>query len=362
MPTVSVIIPNYNHAKYLRKRMESVLGQTYQDFEVILLDDCSTDESRAIIGEYVNDPRVRIEFNEKNSGSTFKQWNKGVRMAHGKYVWIAESDDYADVHLLERLVSRLDAEPGCVLACCRSRRISASGEVSGFLDAHIGEPDSNRWASDFVVNGREECRRYLTHGTNSIPNASAVLFRREVYELVDGADETLRLCGDWKVWSAMALEGQIVYVAEPLNYSRFHDLSVRVQSHKLGLEANEFREVLRWIVERVTPPESDRTKICEDVFKRFLLGTSRYWMDTLQQSDPEAALRAFDRFLQFSDSSTVKRWERADAWLMAARIHYRQGRLGKALLSTVRGVLTRPIIMGRPVKRIITSVAAALKS
>jgi glycosyltransferase involved in cell wall biosynthesis len=77
MPKVSVIIPNYNHARYLRGRIESVLRQTYRDFEVILLDDCSTDDSRSILGEYVKDPRVRIDFNEVNSGSTFKQWNKG---------------------------------------------------------------------------------------------------------------------------------------------------------------------------------------------------------------------------------------------------------------------------------------------
>jgi cellulose synthase/poly-beta-1,6-N-acetylglucosamine synthase-like glycosyltransferase len=92
MPKVSVIIPNYNHARYLRQRIESVVGQTYQDFEVILLDDCSTDESRSIIDEYARDPRVRIEFNQKNSGNTFKQWNKGVKLARGEYVWVAESD------------------------------------------------------------------------------------------------------------------------------------------------------------------------------------------------------------------------------------------------------------------------------
>src|SRR5215472_4105163 len=110
MPKVSVIIPNYNHARYLQQRIDTVLGQTFQDFEVILLDDCSTDESRSIISEYAKDPRVRTEFNEVNSGSTFKQWNKGVRLARGEYVWIAESDDYADKRFLEKLVYRLDAD------------------------------------------------------------------------------------------------------------------------------------------------------------------------------------------------------------------------------------------------------------
>ena len=72
MPTVSVIIPNYNHARFLQQRIDSVLNQTFQDFELILLDDCSTDGSRSILARSVDDPRVRIEFNEINSGSTFK--------------------------------------------------------------------------------------------------------------------------------------------------------------------------------------------------------------------------------------------------------------------------------------------------
>src|SRR5882757_6677219 len=71
-PTVSVIVPNYNHARYLRKRIESVLGQTYQDFEVILLDDCSTDNSREVLVSHRDNPKVRIDFNENNSGSVFK--------------------------------------------------------------------------------------------------------------------------------------------------------------------------------------------------------------------------------------------------------------------------------------------------
>src|ERR1039457_1590707 len=108
MPKVSIVVPNYNHARFLPHRLDSVLGQTFQDFELILLDDCSTDESRSILSQYGGDPRVRIEFNVVNSGSTFKQWNKGVRLAREEYVWIAESDDYADERLLEKLVVRLE--------------------------------------------------------------------------------------------------------------------------------------------------------------------------------------------------------------------------------------------------------------
>ena len=77
MPNVSVIIPNYNHALYLQVRLDSVFNQTYQDFEVIILDDCSTDNSREIIEKYANNPKTsHIIFNDVNSGSTIKQWEK----------------------------------------------------------------------------------------------------------------------------------------------------------------------------------------------------------------------------------------------------------------------------------------------
>jgi glycosyltransferase involved in cell wall biosynthesis len=267
MPTVSVIVPNYNHARYLRQRIQSVLGQTFQDFELILLDDCSSDESQAILREYTADPRVRLEFNEKNSGSTFKQWNKGVRLARGKYVWIAESDDYAEPQFLERLVSRLDAEPNAVFCNCRSWRVSAEGEIIEFLDSWVADLDAQKWTVDHLADGREECRKYLIR-CNTIPNASSVVFRKDVYERVGGADESLIYCGDWKLWASMALAGgTIAYVGQPLNYYRWHESSVRVKSQRLGMDAAEYLQVVRWILQRVKPTESTLEKACDELFR-----------------------------------------------------------------------------------------------
>src|ERR1700692_712779 len=152
-PKVSVIVPNYNHAGFLRQRLDSIFGQTFQDFEVILMDDCSADASRSIISEYANNSRVRTEFNVENSGSTFKQWNKGVRLARGEYVWIAESDDYADELLLDELVSRLDSNPKTVFAYCRSGCVSEDGQIGGFLDGYLSDLDAHKWTADFWADG-----------------------------------------------------------------------------------------------------------------------------------------------------------------------------------------------------------------
>ena len=159
MPTVSVIVPNYNHARFLPKRIQSILGQTFQDFELILLDDCSTDDSRPILAQYAGDPRVRTEFNGVNSGSTFKQWNKGIRLARGKYIWIAESDDYADEHLLERLVAALDRDLAITFAYCRSWRVTDNDQTDGYGDWHLDSLDPYLWKTDFCADGSEHCRR-----------------------------------------------------------------------------------------------------------------------------------------------------------------------------------------------------------
>ena len=94
-PLVSVIIPNYNHARFLIERIDSVLNQSYKNFEIIVLDDKSTDNSVEIIMKYSNNKHVsQIVINDENSGSPFLQWQKGFKLAKGELVWIAESDDY----------------------------------------------------------------------------------------------------------------------------------------------------------------------------------------------------------------------------------------------------------------------------
>lgn len=102
MTQVSIILPNYNHYSYLEKRLDSIFNQTHQDFEVIILDDASTDDSLSILNNYKNHPKVsHFIINKENSGSPFKQWEKGLNLAKGDYIWIAESDDFCDLNFLE---------------------------------------------------------------------------------------------------------------------------------------------------------------------------------------------------------------------------------------------------------------------
>jgi glycosyltransferase involved in cell wall biosynthesis len=263
MTRVSIIVPNYNHARYLPKRIESILRQRYQDFELILLDDCSTDESRSILSRYADDPRVRVEFNDVNSGSTFKQWNKGVRLGRGEYIWIAESDDYADEKLLEVLVKALDRDDRIAFAYCRSWYVDADGAVNGSGDRHLDKLDTELWSADFVMDGREHCRKYSLRSP-VIGNASGAVFRKSSYERVGGADESLRLCGDWKLWAAMALSGRVAYANARLNYFRYHSSTVRTATTLDARDVKEKLSVLRWILDQVDADEIDVRHACEE--------------------------------------------------------------------------------------------------
>lgn len=324
MPTVSVIIPNYNHARYLPKRIETVLGQTYQDFELILLDDCSTDGSRSILSQYASDHRVRIEMNERNSGSTFKQWNKGVRLAKGKYIWIAESDDYADERLLETLIARLDRDSSVVLANCRSWRVLANGDRAELLDSHLADLDPVRWATDFTTDGREECARYLIF-RNTVQSASSVVFRRDVYCEIGGADEGLIYCGDWKMWAAMALAGgKIVHVGEVLNFYRTHETTVTARANQRGLKPAETLSVVRWIVERAGPDdESRRERLCREI--------ANLWVPAvLSGRTPTAVRKAIFRDAVAIDRRALLRFARPamNALRLASSRRYRDLRAG----------------------------------
>lgn len=225
MPKVSVIVPNYNHAPFLTKRLESIFNQTYRNFEVILLDDFSTDTSRNILRKYKDHKKVSYtDFNQKNSGSPFKQWQKGIEKAQGEYIWIAESDDWADEKLLETFIPKL--EEGVDLVYCRSVKVNELGEK---INDEFW-PDSlhpTRWRSDFKNNGRNEIRNYLAYKT-TIPNASSCVFRKKEGMFTNDILES-RFTGDWIFWINYLEKANLAFIGKPLNYHRFHTGATRSQ-------------------------------------------------------------------------------------------------------------------------------------
>jgi len=239
-PIVSVLVPNYNHSRYLPKRIESILRQNYSAIEVLLMDDCSTDDSRNIIQYYANsDNRVQILFNESNSGSTFKQWEKGLAWAKGKYIWIAESDDFAEITFLAELVPLLEANDAVVLAYANSRVVDENDQANGTTADWKNERyHTKRWSENYTVEGKQEIERYLSVGC-TINNASAVLFRRSSMEEVGGVDASFRYAGDWLMYLKLGLQGLFAYKGECLSNYREHSVNASKNSLHNGSQRFE---------------------------------------------------------------------------------------------------------------------------
>jgi glycosyltransferase involved in cell wall biosynthesis len=295
MAKVSVVVTSYNHACFLRQRLDSILAQSYRDYELILLDDASTDSSSGILTEYAAHPNVTaLLINAENSGSPFIQWNLGVSRAQGDYVWIAESDDWCLPDFLESLVTILDSDPRIGIASCRSMLIDGSGAAIGdSADDQEQVFGSARWRESFRHSGLEECRRYLTI-SNSIPNASAVLFRRASYEKVGGANTELQLCGDWSTWVRILLSSPdvwLAYIAEPLNRMRSHPASVRERRHSRRLM--ESFGILGEIDALVSLTPEERTAALEARCRDWSWQTLGSQLDAgVQQETLEAAQRS----------------------------------------------------------------------
>lgn len=221
MVKISVIVPNYNHAKYLEQRIDTILDQTYRDYEIIILDDNSEDNSREIINAYIKRyPSIKTFYNESNSGNPFKQWDLGVSKATGEFIWIAESDDFADPLFLERSAQVLTDNPSMGLVYCNSTVID---EESGtkYLVSHRKTNLRQKWSEDYSNGGIAEISECLFR-QNTINNASSVLFRKSKYIEARYADHSMKYCGDWFLYIRILLISDIGYISAPLNTLRLH--------------------------------------------------------------------------------------------------------------------------------------------
>lgn len=234
-PIVSVIIPNYCHSKYLTQRIDSVLNQTYQNFELIILDDCSPDNgaSKAVIEKYRGNVHVsHIVYNKENSGSTFKQWNKGVALAKGEYIWIAESDDYCEIDFLKKMVSQIQEHNTCSLIYCLSQQVDSDGSIVG---------KQLRSYKNRFLKGNDFIRKYMCCD-NPVYNASAAIFKKSAAEVIDREYMTFKGVGDKLFWIKIAELGDVAVVNEPLNYFRQHNQKV---TPRKTLDGTNLRETFK---------------------------------------------------------------------------------------------------------------------
>ncbi|HEY6977056.1 MAG TPA: glycosyltransferase family 2 protein [Chitinophagaceae bacterium] len=279
---VSVIVPNYNHEKFLKRRIESILTQTYEDFEIIILDDCSTDESREIIEFYRSNPKIsEIIFNETNSGSVFRQWLKGLQIAKGELIWMAESDDWCENNFLEVLVNGIEKNPACVVAFSQSYCIGNNNEIKW----------QSRHPKPEYIKGNFFFKERLVYGC-TIFNASMAIFKKEAALRVPAELTKFKLCGDWFFWINIVRHGDVFISDKVLNYYRRADNSLTEKAYATGYN---FIEELN-MFQLIKAQKKERVSIINDsVFNRY----NSFQRRKNKFSQKEARL-VFDAFYHFS--------------------------------------------------------------
>lgn len=214
MPKVTVIIPSYNHAKFIAEAIQSVLSQTYQDFDILICDDGSQDNSIEIIRQFT-DPRITFIVNPQNLGAAYTV-NMMIKQANGKYIALLNSDDIWLPEKLEKQVTILDQNP----------------ELGAVFSDAMPIHEDGRWFSNpkhFYYNiftqknrSRAEWLRYFFYVGNCICHPS-MLIRKSVYENVGGYNRLLASLPDFEMWVRVCAKYDIYILEDKLVKFRILD-------------------------------------------------------------------------------------------------------------------------------------------
>jgi glycosyltransferase involved in cell wall biosynthesis len=219
MPSVTVLLPVYNGAAYVQRAIASVLQQTYRDFELLIVDDGSTDDTPALLAA-LDDPRVRVVSHAHNQGLTCTLI-EGVQLAQGELLARQDADDWSHPRRLDRQVQFLTRHPQVCLVGTQARVVDERGRARGRASRPLAYP-SILW----------------THLFDNAFVHSSVLVRRSAIEAVGGYDRAFAVAEDFELWSRVAWAGPVANLPERLIAFRRHAASV-TQGSELRLTSIE---------------------------------------------------------------------------------------------------------------------------
>lgn len=265
-PTISVIIPNYNYARYLPERINSILNQTYQPSEIIFLDDNSTDDSVAVAERLLSSSNIpyKIVKNDINQG-VFKQWAKGINLARSELLWIAEADDFCDDNFLEHMkVAFLNKSVG--ISYCQSKLIDEEGNIiQDNVLTHTNELSLNKWLRNYKNIGVNEIREAFMF-RNVIVNSGSCLIRKDSISSKNIEQlESYKYCGDWFLYSQICKNHNIAYHSYNYNSFRRHMGAVTNKFRNTDDYLDEIVSVITMMLENV-----DFTEVSLSLTKKFI--------------------------------------------------------------------------------------------
>lgn len=285
MPKVSVIIPTYNRARLVTKAIQSVLDQTYQDFEIIVVDDGSTDNTKEVVGSF-KEPRIKYVYQD-NSGICIAR-NNGINVSKGDYVLFLDSDDMLFKNAIAIEAGSLDSVPDVALSYCQLYAIDERERVIG-----LHKPKHRRPG---VYRGTSEILNFLRF--NNYIGTSITMVRRSSIMDVGSFDPTFGTGSeDFELWVRIAKKYAVSYIAEPVG---------KIRIHSSGLSAGR----------DVSEIEKSNTRILEGIFSDTRLGPL---------FSPHRPRAYFQFYLRFASYAYAERKMKASRkyLFMAVKIHPR---------------------------------------
>ncbi len=211
LPLVSVCIPAYNNADYISETIDCILNQTYQNLELVICDDHSTDKTVEVIQSY-SDPRVKLFLNEKNLGMS-GNWNNCLQKCSGEYIKLICADDMLAQDALEKEVLALINNPSAVMSESDTQFRDLQGNTKGSY---------TRYKTSGLVDGKVIARAGL-FSRNLFGAPLNNTFRRSVLEKINGFDPSFKYILDYDFWVSIACLGNVYIIHEPLNYFRLRN-------------------------------------------------------------------------------------------------------------------------------------------
>jgi len=273
-PTVSFIVPCYNYAHYLPECMGSLLAQSYRDFEILIMDDCSPDNTPEVAASF-DDPRVRHIRHPVNLGAV-ANINAGIKEAKGRYLWIISPDDsLIRSDAVERYVAMMEANPRAGFICSTVLKVQSEQAASPLRWTDHGPKDT-------VFPSREFYRRLVRNNRVSAPS---VMVRAEAYQTVGLWDASVRCCPDWFMWCRLALRYEVAYQAEPIAHYRIHEQSewqTGLRDQPLRVARDELKT--RWLLLGIAQREH-REAAARDTVRAIVTASCRFLTSTISQGD-----------------------------------------------------------------------------
>lgn len=207
-PLVSICIPAYNSARFIERTINSILKQTYDNIEIVVVDDCSSDNTVEAVRQ-INDSRIKLYTNDTNQGMA-GNWNRSVELTTGEYVKLIPADDIIYSTCIEKSLAVFKAHPEVSMVITGTDLVDNDDNVIGSY---------MHWSKEGIFDGKKIAKTSVMLN-NFFGNPVSVLFRRKDFDRTEGFDPVIPYILDFDLWLSLSALGKTAFIKEKLNAFR----------------------------------------------------------------------------------------------------------------------------------------------